>query len=346
MSFEIGMDTIRLRPTKRCGHTEYCSHETLMERVSAEASRAAGRRVGFSEAWELDLLWSTNDGPYAWGKLGRVTDMGHAVFLRDGRDKRPAQPCPFRSVQEALAFDAVREYGLTDHDTLVAFYQDRWQRAQHRNPDQVFTAGYYRTIVSGAIEVFGWDMLLEAAAYRHEFERVLDSIFRLSLHHFKAWARTSAPVFICHDDMVWSAGPFMHPQFYRDVVFPRYRQLWQVLRDAGKKVLYCSDGTWTEFVDDIADAGADGFIFEPTTDFDYIVSRHGGKKVIVGSKVDCRTLTFGTKDQIKAEIDATLDVARDLPGFMFAVGNHIPSNVPLDNALFYHDYLTAKWNRT
>lgn len=351
MSYRIGLDTIHLRPTERIAHTEYCSNEDLMEQVAAEASRAAGRPVSFADAWELDLIWSTNDGPVPWSERGRTTDMGHAVFLRDGRDKRPARPCPFRDVHEVLAFDAVAEYGLPDSDSLVAYYQETWSKAQAKRPNQVHTAGYYRTIVSGAIEAFGWDMLLEAAAHRDAFERVLDGFFRLSMHHFKAWAKTTAPVFICHDDMVWSAGPFMHPDFYRRALFPRYRALWAVLKEAGKKVLFCSDGTWTQFVPDIAEAGADGFIFEPTTDFDFVCRAFGGTHVIVGSKVDCRTLTFGTKEQIAREIEATLAAARDartgefLPGLMFAVGNHIPSNVPLANASFYFDHLKARWRR-
>lgn len=107
-----------------------------------------------------------------------------------------------------------------------------------------------------------------------------------------------------------------------------YKKLWKVLKETGKKVLFCSDGTWREFVDDIANAGADGFIFEPTTSLDVVVEKYGKTHVIVGSKVDCRTLTFGAKDGIKAEVDATLKLARQCPGFIFAVGNHIPQQCP------------------
>ena len=346
MSLQIGMDTIWLRPTPRLAHTEYCSNEPLIRHVTGRDPRndpEAGKL--FTQKWELDLLWSVNDGPVAWPERGRTTDMGHAVFLEDGRDKRETRHCPFASVEEVWEFDAVAEYGLPDMEELVKYYEHSYQTAQAANPEQVFTSGYYKTIVSGAIEAFGWDMLLHAASDWDRFERVLDSIFRLSLHHYQAWARTSAPVFICHDDMVWSAGAFMHPDFYRRAIFPRYKTLWDVLKKAGKKVLFCSDGTWTQFAQDIAEAGADGFIFEPTCDLDYMVENFGKTHVIVGSKVDCRTLTFGTKDDIKAEIDATLELALDCPGFMFAVGNHIPSNVPVENGVFYMEYLRDNWKR-
>jgi len=346
MSREIGLSAIRLECPKRLAHTEYCSNEPLVREVTGkDPQRDSSVYRQFHDAWDVDLLWCTNDGPVPWVQRGRVTDMGHAVFLEDGRDRRPAGECPFHSAEEVLAFDATKEYGLPPFAELVSWYQDCLTRGRDGNPKQVFPGGYYKTIVSGAIETFGWEMLLEGAAYPARFEKVLDSFFQLSMHHFLAWAETDVDVFICHDDMVWSQGPFMHPSFYRDVIFPRYKALWKVLNDKGVKVLYCSDGEWTCFLEDIAWAGADGFIFEPMVDFDAAVERFGRSHVIVGSKVDCRTLTFGTCEQIKQEIDATLEKASHCPGLIFAVGNHIPSNVPVPNALFYMDYLRSHWTR-
>jgi len=346
VSYTIGMEAIRLQSPRRLAHTEYCSHYALVRAVTGkDPAKDPNAWRQFYDAWQIDLLWVTNDGPIPWSQRGRTTDMGHAEFLEGGIDRRDRVYCPFRDVEEVLQFDAVEEYGLPDMDELVAYYEDCYRRGQAGNPNQVFTAGYYNTLVSGAIEAFGWEMLLQAAADRERFDKVLESFYRLSLHHYQAWAKTSAPVFICHDDMVWSAGPFMHPDFYRTAIFPRYAKLWQVLHEAGKVVLYCSDGTWTQFVDDIAQAGADGFIFEPTTSLDYVAERYGKTHVIVGSKVDARTLTFGTREQIRHEIDETLRIAKDCPGFIFAVGNHLPSNVPVENALFYMEYLSERWWR-
>ena len=94
-----------------------------------------------------------------------------------------------------------------------------------------------------------------------------------------------------------------------------------------------------------AEAGADGFIFEPVVPLEMVVEKFGQTHVIMGSRVDCRTLTFGGKDEIKAEVDATLELAADCPGFVCAVGNHIPSNVPVENAQFYFEYLSDNWHR-
>lgn len=345
MSYQIGMDALNLRPTPRLAHTEYCSNDALKRAVTGLPPDDPQCEPTFYRLWEYDFIWATHDGPEPWEERGRVTDMGHGEFLEGGVDWRPPQPCPFRTVEEALAFDAVAEYGFTDMKTLVAFYEDLYRAARARFPEQVYTGGYYRTLVSGAIAIFGWDMLLQAAADRRRFARVLDSIFQQALHHARAWAQTSIEVFMCHDDMVWSQGPFMHPSFYRAEIFPRYRALWRVLKEVGKKVIFCSDGDWSMFVDDIVEAGADALCFEPMLPLEPVVERYGQTHCLISSKVDARTLTFGTPDQIRAEVDATLALAPRCAGLMVAVGNHIPSNVPVANALYYFEYLKSKWQR-
>ncbi|MCC7492740.1 MAG: hypothetical protein IT204_10350 [Fimbriimonadaceae bacterium] len=346
MSYDIGIRTLRLEPTPRLAHVEYCSNYALARAVTGRDPRTdSGAMTAFEEAWDYDFIWTVNDGPVGWHARGRVTDMGHAEFLEDGVDRREAAPCPFVDIDDVLEFDAVEEYGLPNMDELVDYYERWYTTSQAARPHQVWPGGYYKSIVSGAIQTFGWEMLLLGASQPDRFTKVLDGFFRLTLHHMQAWAKTSVEVIIQHDDMVWTQGPFMHPDFYREVIFPRYAKLWEPLHEAGKIVLYCSDGTFTEFIDDIYAAGADGLIFEPTTSLDYCVEKYGQTKAIVGSHVDCRTLTFGTREDIRVEMDRSLAVVKDCPGFIWAVGNHIPSNVPVDNALFYIDYLREHWQR-
>jgi len=345
MSYQIGIDALRLRPTPRLAHTEYCSNDALKRVVTGLPDDDPDREAEFMRRWEIDFIWSTDNGPVAWEDRGRVTDMGHSEFLEGGVDLRQPQVCPFRTIEEAWAFDAVAEYGLTDWDTLVGYYEGRYRESREHFPEQVWTGGYYRTLFSGAIAIFGWDMLLLAASDMNRFARVLDSIFEQSMHHYRAWAETSIEVFMCHDDMVWSQGPFMHPDFYRNEIFPRYKKLWRVIHDAGKLVIFTSDGDWSMFVDDVVDAGADALCFEPMLPLEPVVASYGKTHCLLASQVDARTLTFGSNAQIQAEVEASLKLAHRCDGFMFAVGNHIPSNVPVQSAEFYFDYLRANWKR-
>lgn len=345
MSRQIAANTIRLQPHERPAHCEFTLHYELMERVTGLSRNHPAFQQRFRQQWQMDLAWYTNDGPVPRDKLGRQADMGHAAFLADGSDMRQATENPFQSVDDVLEFDAVQEYGLPHLDELTSHFRQCHQQQQAQSPDVLVPGGFYDTLISGAIRAFGWDQMLMAAADQQRFERVLDSFAELALHHFRAWARTGIDTFICHDDMVWTSGPFMHPDFYRRAIFPRYRKLWAVLHEAGIKVIYCCDGQWTMFLEDVAAAGADGFIFEPVTPFDVVTEKFGRTHVIVGSNVDCRTLTFGTRQQIQSEIDSSLAAGRDCPGWVCAVGNHIAPNVPVDNALFYFDYLSSNWQR-
>jgi hypothetical protein len=336
MSYEIGKAALNLQWTERVARTEYMDNwEVVRHLTGKDPRRRPEAWREFNEAVHLDFLWATNDGPVPWEKRGRVTDMGHAVYLEDGSDFRAAKESPFKTAEDILSFDAVEEYGLPDLDELVAYYED-WHRREQAANDQVIPGGYYNTLISGAIAAFGWEMLLLAAGEAPERfgDAVLGSIFELSLHHYKAWAQTSIEFFMCHDDMVWTQGPFLRPEFYREYIFPRYEELWRPLREAGKRVLYTSDGTFDMFVDELAAAGADGFCFEPSNDLEMLASRYGKTHALIGG-ADCRTLAFGGKDDIGGELRWVFDVMRECPGFVFATGNHFPANIPLDNALYY-----------
>ncbi|SHE66538.1 Uroporphyrinogen decarboxylase (URO-D) [Caldanaerobius fijiensis DSM 17918] len=348
MSRQLALDTVYLKSTPRLAHTEYSlEYHTDYIRTKTGLDPSDPEAVKrLYNLWDIDFIWHTNDGLHGdWAKFGRTTDMGHAEYAVDGSDKHDPAVCPFNSPEEVWSFDAVSEYGLPDFNEQVAAYENIIQQARQEYPDQLFTGGYYKTIVSGAIQAFGWEMLLLGASNPSKMEKVFDSFFRYTLFHMEAWAKTSVEVIIQHDDFVWASGPFMHPDYYRKVIIPRYAELWKPLHAAGKKVLFCSDGNFMEFAEDIVAAGADGLIFEPCNDFEFMVERFGQDIVLIGSCVDCRDMTFGKWDVVRSQIDRTLELAKHCRGLIFAVGNHLPANIPDDMMDRYIGYLKSHWNK-
>ena len=342
MSRQLALDTLALREVPRFARTEYSLEYQLPSREdgSREECRALYAR------WGLDFLWRTNDGLRGdWGRLGRSTDMGHAAYATGGSDMHLPATSPFTAPEEVWEFDAVAEYGLPTPDEQAAAYEESLAAARRDFPDQLSTGGYYKTIVSGAIQAFGWDLLLEAAADPGRMEPVWDGFFRRTRFHMEAWARTSAEAIIQHDDFVWTAGAFMRPEIYRSVIIPRYAELWKPLKRAGKKVLFCSDGDFREFAGDIVEAGADGLIFEPVMDFAEMTARFGRTTVLVGSAVDCRDLTFGSWEKVRESVDRSLALARGCRAVILATGNHLPANIPAPMLEQYRSYLEANRNR-
>jgi uroporphyrinogen-III decarboxylase len=108
------------------------------------------------------------------------------------------------------------------------------------------------------------------------------------------------------------------------------------LTQAGKKILFTSDGDFTLFIDDIAQCGVHGFVMEPVTDMAYIAEKYGKSHVFAGN-ADTRILLDGKKEDIYNEVKRCMDIGKQYPGFFMAVGNHIPANTPVDNALYYNE---------
>jgi len=121
MSYEIGIDTINLKPTPCIAHTEYCSNDALKRQLGVTRSAFAGPTEQafnttsgdsddrcFEDMWEIDLIWHTHDGPIPWSQRGRVTDMGHADFLEGGVDRRESHSSPFEYPDQVHSFNAVQ----------------------------------------------------------------------------------------------------------------------------------------------------------------------------------------------------------------------------------------------
>ena len=52
---------------------------------------------------------------------------------------------------------------------------------------------------------------------------------------------------------------------------------------------------------------------------------------------DTRILLRGTRDDIRAEVQRCMDVGKNCPGYILCVGNHIPSNTPVESCLYYNE---------
>lgn len=167
------------------------------------------------------------------------------------------------------------------------------------------------------------------------FGKVANRYARWIQQYFEALADTNVPIVMIHDDIVWTEGPFITPSWYRKYVFPNYKKLFAPLIESGKKIAYTCDGNYTQFVDDIADAGVHGFVMEPTTDMAYVAGKYGKTHFFIGN-ADTRILLRGTKTAIRAEVERCMNIGKQCPGFFMAVGNHIPANTPVENAIYYN----------
>ncbi|MFQ5809601.1 MAG: uroporphyrinogen decarboxylase family protein [Armatimonadota bacterium] len=344
MSYEDGWAAINLEMPRRIPRTEYSAagHWDLVKAVTGidvcvespgdVKSRASN---AFMRAWNLDLFFGTLIGSGEFGETH--TDMGHAEYAAGGVDRRDTVYCPFEDPEEVLSFDPWEAFGEKDKQSLVRRFEDHYRSGCKARDFGVNMTGVYVTLVSGFIGIFGWEMLLLAAGTDLERFGALANRYASWMQQYcDALAEADVPVVMMHDDMVWTEGAIFNPEWYREYVFPNYRKYLAPVIESGKKVLFCSDGDFTEFVDDLVQVGIHGFVFEPLTSLEYIVEKYGQTHVIVGN-ADTRILLSGTQADIRAEVERCMSLGRKCPGFFMAVGNHIPANTPVESAIYYND---------
>ncbi len=343
MSYEDGWAALNLEMPKRIPRTEYSAtmHWDLIRAVTGievgihspdELKQRA--QIAFMRAWNFDFFWSTLIGHDEFGPW--QSDMGHAEYAAGGVDRRDTIFSPFKTVEEVLDFDPWEKLGAQDHGELVRRFEAHYRANCAAHPFGVNMTGVYVTLISGFIGLFGWDMLLLAAGTDPvRFGALANRYASWIQQYFDALADSDVPVVMIHDDFVWASGPFLRPGWYRQYAFPNYRRFVAPLREAGKKVMFCSDGNFDLFVDDIVAAGFHGLVFEPLTRLEPIVEKYGKTHVIIGN-ADTRILLSGPQEAIRAEVERCLGLGRDCPGYFLAVGNHIPPNTPVANALYYN----------
>jgi len=334
MSYERGWAALNLQPTDKIPRTEYISHRGLIEKHTGididNPKPGQDAWWAISKALDFDFVWNTFSLP----NTDRLTHMGTAQW-GESYEVVDNRTSIFTDVEDVLSFDPVEAMPVPTVDEMAKEYQRQWVEGQERYGHCVFPGGYYNTVFTWSILTFGWDLFLTAAALDMErFERVLDGFTALSMVAFEAQARTDMKAFIVHDDIVWTQGAVFHPDWYRQYVFPRYKRLFKPLLDAGKIIVFCSDGDFTEFVDDLVELGVHGFIFEPLTSLEYIAGKYGQSHAMIGN-VDCRILMFGTAEEIEREVLRCINIGKACPGYFIAVGNHIPYNIPLQNVELY-----------
>jgi uroporphyrinogen-III decarboxylase len=265
------------------------------------------------------------------------TNMGHAVYAADGSDFVEPEASPFSSPEEVFAFDPWEVYGPRDHGELVRRFNAHYRERCEKYPDVLNTTGIYVTQMSAMIEIFGWDMLLTAAGTDPDrFGQVVNRYATWIQQYYDAVADSEAELIYSHDDLVWTEGPFIAPDWYRTYIFPNLKKLWDPLREAGKKILFVCDGNYTMFADDIAACGNHGFWFECFTDLQVMTEKFGRTHFIIGNG-DCRPLTFGSKADVRAEVERCMLAGKPCPGYVMCISGHIPPNVPVENALHYNE---------
>ncbi len=254
----------------------------------------------------------------------------------------------FRSIEDMLKFSPLKNADFSSWKIKeAADYRD--EKTIYGNYRKYFPAewgdtapegswmamkGFYNTMFMWPLLVFGYENFL-SICLEPEFERIVDEFAEINRRVFRSIARLPVNWVCCHDDIVTTAGPLCSPAWMRKHIFPRYEEFWGILKDAGKEIVFVTDGCADVFVDDIMSLGVRGIISEPYTNYRIIAKKY--KDCFIAGEGDVRVLMRNDAAEIKNMVLSMVETARMSKGYMMCIGNHIPFNVPPEAVKLYFD---------
>ena len=136
-------------------------------------------------------------------------------------------------------------------------FQEFQKTVEHRHPEYyVLGSGgslfQHTQHVRGTVNTF-MDLIDE----RKEIYEFLDRLVDYNISNIKGYLIASVDGILVSDDWGTQIALLISPQMWRKVFKPRYKRLFDVVKDANKHVIFHSDGWILEILEDLAEIGVD-----------------------------------------------------------------------------------------
>jgi hypothetical protein len=145
-------------------------------------------------------------------------------------------------------------------------------------------------------------------------------------------------------DLCDNRGPMVGVRLLREIYFPNLRRSLVPLVEAGITVIWHSDGNIVPLLDDLIACGVGGFQgFQEETGVELealpkLKLPTGRKPILWGSMSVSRTLPFGTLEDVKREVERSIDILGPGGGHFLGPSNTIGPEVPFENLLAMHEH--------
>jgi len=225
-----------------------------------------------------------------------------------------------------------------DFDGKVREIREFFDRQQGAVGDSTLVTGQMPGCFDSNFERFGYESFMTAilldppaaeAAIRYH-----SCLRRLHAEAFVE-AGCSDAIMYC-DDIAGLNGLLIPAGTMRSIWLPHMKFAVEPLMEAGKFVIYHSDGNIRDLYHDIADAGFKGqHPLEPKSDMDVVDLKidYGDLFIYFGGLCQVTVLPFGTVDEVRAEVRRLLDGAAPGGGYFVGSSGMCGPDVPADNAI-------------
>lgn len=299
------------------------------------------------------------------GVLGRPVETAAdevAFFRRAGYDyAQVSLYVPTEELQEALrrsraSGSAIHGGSLAVIESLEQFRGRRWswqpvaegdlsavagklewmERVAEAMPESMRLLVHFADVFTFAWEMIGFDEFCLATYEAPEMiEAVMGSMARANLNIAEEATRRCGEkigVIMYSDDIAYTEGLMLSPDFFRKALFPFIGELAERGRRIGAPMIYHSDGRLYPVFDDLAALGVNGIQpLEPKSMDPLEIKRGWPETFCLLGNIDLDLMSRGTADKVERHVREKIDRINATGGYMPGVSNTVPDYVNHEN---------------
>lgn len=209
----------------------------------------------------------------------------------------------------------------------------RFEQLTHL-PDGMGIIGQYGDIFTLAWELMGFENFAMATftdpdLVKDVFTRVEDVIISM----FESMAQMDKVGALWYsDDIAYSTGLMMSPDFYRELFFPMLTKIGKLAAEQSKPFIYHTDGLLFEVMDDIISSGVNALhpIEPKAMDIAELKEKYGERISFCGG-IDVDILSRGSTEDVKNLTLSFIEKAKPGGGWCAGSSNSVPDYVPVEN---------------
>ena len=243
---------------------------------------------------------------------------------------------PFATMEELSGWvkDQTNQYtgwGRELDDELDTMMAD-FQRKRRQLPDTVLFWSFADVGLGSAYHVCGLDGLWQLAVEDADLlSQWLEVRCDRSIEQIKHLPRPElSPAAFVGEDIAHQGGLLFPPDWLRREFFPRLKNLVAAYHRRGIKVIFHSDGTLWDVMDDLVECGIDG-LHPVEAGMDLARLRRAYPSLVLIGGIDVGLLTFGTPSQIRQAVLAAIRAAG--PSYMVGGSGDLEEGIPKENIL-------------
>ena len=216
-------------------------------------------------------------------------------------------------------------------------------RRYHETTDYAVSVALGCNLLECCQFLFGMEnTYLYIAGEKRKLAAFLDRLTELhveKLHRILPKLRGAVDVIVLGDDLGMQSGPQMSPATYRELFFPRHKQIYSCAKQlSGAAIfLHCCGGVYP-LIGDLIDAGVE--ILNPVQtsargmEPERLKREFGRDLTFWGGGCDTQTvLPNGTPEEVRDDVRRRLDIFMPGGGFVWAPVHNVMADVPPENVV-------------